>query len=327
LPEDFSIIRRSGHAIEARLCAEDPENGFLPSIGRIHALRFPEMAGLRIDCGVAEGSEVTPHYDSMIAKLIAHAQTRDAAIDLLRRALGEVIVAGPRTNARFLQNLLDHPAFRACSLDTGLIERNLDALGAIAQPPDLEAITEGARVLLAGEKADCERIAHARSGWAEDPWSLADGFSLGIPREHPFRVRVGERVHELRFDAAAELPLGEENAAPRMFTHVETAFGIYVFDRGRELLVEPFDPLSVSIDSDAEGADGAVIAPMHGRLTALFVAEGEAVLKGARLAILEAMKMEHIVAAPHAGRVEGLAHEAGAQVEQGARLLRIVPEP
>ncbi|MCA1998682.1 MAG: ATP-grasp domain-containing protein, partial [Hyphomicrobiales bacterium] len=130
----------AGHAVEARLYAEEPERGFLPSTGHIHALRLPEGEGIRVDFGVAEGGEVTPYYDPMIAKIIAHGPSRDVALDRLHAALEDTLVAGPKTNLRFLAALIDQPDFRAGRLDTGFIDRNLAALGAEPQPLDPGAV-------------------------------------------------------------------------------------------------------------------------------------------------------------------------------------------
>src|SRR4029077_1925683 len=136
-----------GHAAEARLYAEDPERGFLPSTGRLLALRFPQGEGLRVDTGVETGSDVTPFYDPMIAKLIAHGKTRLEALDRLAQALDNTTVVGPRSTAGFLAALCRAPAFRKGDFDTGFIERNLDSLGATPQGLDRAAVAPGAQVL------------------------------------------------------------------------------------------------------------------------------------------------------------------------------------
>jgi 3-methylcrotonyl-CoA carboxylase alpha subunit len=322
LPVTQADLAIDGHAVEARLYAEEPERGFLPSTGRLHALRLAEGEGIRIDSGVIEGGEVTPYYDPMIAKVIAHGDTRDEALDRLRDALAGSVVAGPKTNTRFLTALIDHPDFRAGKLDTGLIERNLAALGAVPPALDRDAVAAGALALLAEEKARIRAAAIDRSSWADDPWTSDDGFALAPGREGTIRlVAEGEEI-ALRLDAAADGVLGEA-AVDRAFALVGGDDGLFVLDRGRQTRVSLVDPLDVSFDDHGADAGGNVKSPMHGKLVALFVKEGETVEKGQRVAIVEAMKMEHPVLAPRAGIVEGIAFAAGAQLGEGARIMVI----
>ena len=322
--EDLAI---NGHAVEARLYAEEPERGFLPSTGTLHALQFAEGEGIRIDSGVIEGGEVTPFYDPMIAKVIAHGATRDEALDRLRDALLGSVVAGPKTNTRFLTKLLDHPDFRAGKLDTGLIERNLDALGAVPPERDPQAIAAGVLALVAEDKARLEIVAIARSGWASDPWNDADGFAKAPGRVGMARVLADGEEIRVTLDAAAEEAFAGEAVVDREFTLVTGDDAIFVLDRGRQTRVALVDPLDVSFDDHGGDAGGAVKSPMHGKLVALFVAEGDVVEKGQRVAIVEAMKMEHPVLAPRAGTVEGLAFEAGSQLGEGAKIMVIADAP
>ncbi len=158
-------------------------------------MRLAGGEGIRIDSGVIEGGAVTPFYDPMIAKVIAHGPTRDVALDRLRNALAGSVVAGPKTNTRFLCNLIDHPDFRAGRLDTGLIDRNLEALGAVPPARDDAAVAAGALALLAEEKARVSAAAAARSGWAHDPWSWDDGFAMAPGRVGEIRLEVeGEPI-------------------------------------------------------------------------------------------------------------------------------------
>jgi 3-methylcrotonyl-CoA carboxylase alpha subunit len=328
LPVTQEQLAISGHAVEARVYAEEPERGFLPSTGRIHALRLPEGEGVRVDFGVAEGGEVTPFYDPMIAKVIAHGPTRDLALDRLHAALGATLIAGPKTNVRFLSALISQPDFRAGRLDTGFIDRNLSALGAEPQPPDHAAIAAGALALLAEEKARLADIAERRSGWAGDPWSAADGFSLAPSRSGAVRVLAEGEPILLATDAdGAAIDAGTGMLAntgeARDFTLVAADDAIYVLDRGRQTRVALVDALDVAFDDHGGDAGGVVKSPMHGKLVALFVTEDEIVEKGQRVAIVEAMKMEHPVLAPRAGRVEAIAHEPGAQLGEGARIMLI----
>ncbi|KAF0231019.1 MAG: 3-methylcrotonyl-CoA carboxylase alpha [Beijerinckiaceae bacterium] len=317
---DLSI---NGHSVEARLYAEEPERGFLPSTGRLHALRLAGGEGIRIDSGVIEGGEVTPFYDPMIAKVIAHGATRDVALDRLRDALLGSVVAGPKTNARFLTALIDHPDFRAGKLDTGLIDRNLEALGAVPPAQDAQAVAAGVLALVAEEKARLEAVAVARSGWASDPWNEADGFSKAPGRLGSVRARAEGEDIRIVLDAAAGEAFAGEAVADREFTLVPGDDAVFVLDRGRQTRVALVDALDVSFDDHGGDAGGNVKSPMHGKLVALFVSEGEAVEKGQRVAIVEAMKMEHPVLAPRAGTVEGIAFEAGSQLGEGARIMVI----
>jgi 3-methylcrotonyl-CoA carboxylase alpha subunit len=324
LPLAQSQIKQSGAAVEARLYAENPENNFLPSAGKIYALQFPEGVGLRVDTGVEAGSEVTPFYDPMIAKVIAHGATRDEALDRLSRALGETLVAGPKTNAAFLRALCDAPEFRAGAFDTGFIEANLTRLGAAPREPDARAVLAGAERLLARR---------ARPAPANDPWSVADSFELtgrrnaGVDiavdaKNIPFVLRSANGVTKLAY--ADDRPLSDEGPdTPARF--VETDQALFVLKQGRQTELRLVDPLEGEME--ASGSDsGQVEAPMHGRLLALFVEEGQSVAQGARVAIVEAMKMEHSLTAPRAGRVARIAAAVGAQVQQGARLLTIEEE-
>ena len=323
LPLAQNQIRRSGSAVEARLYAEDPEHGFLPSSGKIYALRLPQGVGLRVDAGVEEGGEVTPFYDPMVAKIIAHGATRKEALDRLSTALGETIVAGPRVNAAFLKALCDSKEFRAGAFDTGFIDANLKKLGATPQGLDAAAALAGAERLLAVRTAS-----YSKPALSADPWSLADGFDLTGRRVLGLDVLVDNRpVHFIetvekgarRLEAKGE-PKRNPGGAP--FSIVEAGNRVFVLRGGRQTEVRLADPLAGEAEAHGEGA-GLIEAPMHGRLAALFVREGDLVERGARLAVVEAMKMEHVLNAPRAGRVGVVAYAVGAQVQQGARLLTI----
>src|ERR1700722_8653647 len=173
LPLAQSQVRFDGHAIEARLYAEDPESGFLPSTGRIVALELP--ADIRVDSGVEAGGEVTPFYDAMIAKLIAHAPTREAALDRLASALDRTGIAGGRSNLTFLASLCRAAEFRQGKVDTGFIDRNLEKLGAVPQARDLAAAALGAASLLDATTTETPDDASESAS----PWQARDGFQLG----------------------------------------------------------------------------------------------------------------------------------------------------
>jgi 3-methylcrotonyl-CoA carboxylase alpha subunit len=293
-------LRINGHAVEARVYAEDPEHDFLPSTGKLWALRLPEEGdGVRVDSGVAEGGAVTPHYDPMIAKVIAHGATRDEALDRLSAALGATIVAGPKSNVRFLRLLADHPEFRAGKLDTGLIEREKAALGALEQPVDMaSAATAGLRL--------ARRMAGPETA---DPWSVADGFALS-PRAASLALLIDGR----RIDA----PVGPE-AADALVVAADEA--LLVVRDNRQTRVSHFDPFDVDLDAMDEAGGAAVKSPMHGKLVALMVKPGDAVAKGQKVAVVEAMKMEHALAAPRDGVVAEVVGDVGAQVGEGARVV------
>jgi 3-methylcrotonyl-CoA carboxylase alpha subunit len=319
LPLSQSEIRQSGHAVEARLYAEDPEHGFLPSAGRIHALRLPQGEGVRVDAGVEAGGEVTPFYDPMIAKIIAHGASRDEAIDRLGRALDETLVAGPRTNAPLLSALCEAPEFRAGAIDTGFIEANLARLGATAREIDVDAVLTGA-----------ERLLAPKTGAATfDPWRVADGFELTGRRSGGVEVLVDGRpvsLSQIIVDGVMTLEWPDHrraaDAALGPATIVEADGAVFVLRRGRQTELRRVDPLDFAAEAPGE-VSCQVEAPMHGRLVALFAQEGEIVKRGARLAIVEAMKMEHSLTAPRAGRVARIAAAIGAPVRQGARLMTI----
>ncbi|CAN1556307.1 COG4770 Acetyl/propionyl-CoA carboxylase, alpha subunit [Rhabdaerophilaceae bacterium] len=326
LPVTQGQLAIHGHAVEARLYAEEPERGFLPSTGKLHALRLPAGEGIRVDSGVIEGGEVTPFYDPMIAKLIAWGPDRNTALDRLRDALDTTIVAGPKTNVRFLSALVDHPDFRAACLDTGLIERNLAALGVAEPVRDDHALAVGALALVAAEKARLAEAAARLSGWANDPWAQADGFSLHPGRLGAIRLLVEGEVCDVRLDAPAEGIVGDLAPGDRNYALVAVEDGVFVLRNGMQTEVRAIDPLDADVSELGGDLGGTVKSPMHGKLVALFVSEGELVEKGQRVAIVEAMKMEHPVLASRTGTVESISVEAGQQLGQGARILTISQE-
>jgi 3-methylcrotonyl-CoA carboxylase alpha subunit len=319
-----------GAAIEARIYAEDPEHNFLPSPGRILELRLgadPDDREVRVDTGVAAGDSVTPFYDAMIAKLIVHAPTRAEALAALNRELDRAVVIGPKTNLAFLRALVRSPDIAAGRFDTGFIDARLGSLGATPHPPDARAVLAAARLLL--DRRDAGRLSPLSPF---DPWAIADSFELIGARRVGLDVLVDgkpERLHVVEegdhwLEAAGRPdPAASPQAPPTLF---ETPEGVYAFAGGRQAYVELIDPLERSAGGPEEG-DGSVRAPMHGRVAALFVVEGDAVETGQRLAVVEAMKMEHALAAPFAGVVREVISAVGEQVEMGERILRVEPNP
>jgi len=319
LPLKQDQVRLAGHAVEARLYAEDPAHGFLPSTGKLVALRFPD--GLRVDSGAAEGDTVSPFYDPMIAKLIAQAETREAALDRLADALEATIVAGPRSNAGFLAALASAPQFRGGDFDTGFIDRHLAELGAAPQPLDRAAVAAGAAALIAQEQA---RIGALRALDAPaSPWDADDGFQLGGARalQVPLIAEGENLTADVRYgEGGPKVTIAGVTSAPDARV-VAAEEAVYVLCAGRQTRVSLRD--SALEEGGEAGHGGLVRAPMHGKVLAVLVEEGAAVTRGQRLAIIEAMKMEHTIVAPIDGVVNEIAVAADAQVAEGAKLMLI----
>jgi 3-methylcrotonyl-CoA carboxylase alpha subunit len=323
LPLAQHQVKHIGHAVEARLYAEDPEHGFLPSTGRLISLQFPAIAGLRIDSGVETGSEVTPFYDPLIAKLIAHAETRGAALERLADALDQTIAIGPRTNAGFLAALCRAPAFLKGDFDTTFIDRNLVDLGAEPRGVDRAAAALGAQKLLAHEQARVlERVDPDE---AASPWDAADAFQLSGARRLSLPLFVeGEAVLADVSYGAQGYTLSVEGSSPANDAVAIADHGtVYVLRHGRQTKVMLRDfSLNEAGDHDKSGV---VRAPMHGKVLEVLVEPGARVARGQRVAIIEAMKMEHTLAAPIDGTVVEVAVAQDAQVAEGAKIMRIVP--
>jgi len=323
LPLTQNRLRIDGHAVEARLYAEDPANGFLPSTGPIVALELPD--DVRVDSGVEAGGEVTPFYDPMIAKLIAHASTREAALDRLADALDRTLIAGVRSNAAFLAALCRADDFRRGKFDTGFIDRSLAELGATVQQRDTSAAALGVAQLLGGEMRSEAIPPDDDSGDFASPWIARDGFQLGGKRLLTVPIVIdGE-------DATAAVSYGKDGAqvavdgkAPATDAKVFTAGNnAYVLRHGRQTRVRIKDFAAAAAEAGA--GDGVVKAPMHGKVLELLVSVGERVMAGQRLAVIEAMKMEHTLRAPFAGVVKKVPVGAGAQVVEGAQIVVIEP--
>jgi len=326
LPLEQSQVRITGHAIEARVYAEDPESGFLPSTGRIVAMELP--SDIRVDAGVEAGDEVTPYYDAMIAKLIAQAPTREAALDRLAAALARTVIAGPRSNVAFLGALIRASEFRQGKVDTAFIDRNLAALGAVPRQADFAAAALGVELLLEGKAggefpdgdASADEAAEANS-----PWAASDGFQLGGARLHAVPVTIdGESAVATVSYGAGGMRVAIEAAAPATDARVFEAGGeAYVLHHGRQTRVRIKDFATATAAAGA--GDGVIKAPMHGRVLEIDVAVGDRVAAGQRLAVIEAMKMEHTLRAPFAGIVLQAPVGAGQQVVEGAEIMVIEP--
>ena len=325
LPLRQNEIRFEGHAIEARIYAEDPEHGFLPSTGTIVALEFPDK--IRMDSGIEAGDEVQPFYDPMIAKFISRAPTRDGALDRLARALDATVIAGLRTNVPFLANLCRAAAFRQGKVDTGFVDRNLAALGAVPREPDWGAAARGAALLVETTAvAPQEAPAHEEDAWEEySPWSARDGFQLGGRREISLPIVVDGEDAEALITYGSDGPRltvrGVEPATDgRLFSSGAQA---YVLRGGRQTRVRIRDFAARAAATG--GGDNVIKAPMHGRVLELFAGIGDRVVFGQRLAVIEAMKMEHTLRAPFAAVVKELPVSSGAQVIEGAPIMVLEP--
>lgn len=313
LPVTQDDLKLTGHAFEARIYAEDVPKGFLPATGTLSHLSFPTKC--RADTGVRAGDEISPWYDPMIAKVIVHAPDRASALRKLSAALSETQVAGTVTNLSFLRKLAADPDFVDGNVDTGLIDRNIETLAE-------------ARVPCSRTRALAAVAAMGLSGPVE-----AEGFALWAPLDQT--VRFGEETAKINTlghghfrvqlsDATHEVARGWRVDGAKVPVEVVVAGGaVHVF-WGNAYSFALHDPLDV--EADAGAAAGVVEAPMPGVVKAIFVAAGDTVEKGAPLAILEAMKMEHTLSAARDGQVAEVLVVAGAQVTAGAALIRLEDE-
>ncbi len=327
LPLEQSRITCSGWAVEARLYAEDPAHDFRPSAGGLAAAEWPQGEGVRVDTGMAAGDTVSPHYDTLIAKIIAHGGDRGEALARLARALEETLVAGPRTNLAFLHALIAAKAVRDGRFDTSFIDANLSRL--IGGGPSPVALEAGAEALLAAaaRRAETRRRRHAEDG--PSPWSSGDDFALGPRREAPVTLLVdGEpRAFQVRWEAGApRASLADDAKAKR----AGAAAPVRMIEAGEAVIAienlmqaEIREPAQRRSQLDVDAAGGILRSPLPGRVAKLYVGEGDHVEKGDRIAVLEAMKMEHVLHAPHAGTVEAVPVAQGQQVEQEAVVARI----
>jgi 3-methylcrotonyl-CoA carboxylase alpha subunit len=309
LPLAQKDISLSGHAIEARVYAETPEEGFLPSTGTLLACDFPDT--IRIDSGVVADDTVSPHYDPMIAKLIASAQTREEAFAALDAALADTFIAGVNTNIAFLRKLLAQDDLMKGSFDTSLIDENLESLtrkDEVQKP-----------VLAAGVAA----LLNSMQGSGGGPFAAGDGFCLWEQQAvgHDILLNGEVRRVEVSFDNKGfHLSSGERPASD--VRAVRDRYGdIHTVHEGRSTLFAFPDHAA----GDSEGGDGAIRAPMNGKVVGLSVSQGDSVEKGDMLFAVEAMKMEHAVVAPFDGTVNDLAIALGDQVDGRLVALNLVP--
>jgi 3-methylcrotonyl-CoA carboxylase alpha subunit len=342
LPLKQEDLQIHGHAIEARICAETPDNQFLPATGRLDVYRKPactefERGTVRIDDGVREGDAISPYYDSMVAKLIVHGATRAEALARMDAALAQTRIVGLSTNVQFLRHVVASPSFSQANLDTALIPReaallfNQDRVG----------------LKLAVAAAVAQTLVAERASEGADPYSRRDGwrpFGLTV-RQFDFEY-LGELLQaQLTYlhDGALQLALPGESAGVLSFNTLPSESGtlldlrflgqhqtlqtwqrdeiVHVFcDLGATQITE-IDALAHAGEAAAEG--GRLTAPMPGKVVSFSVKAGDAVKKGQALAVMEAMKMEHTIAAPADGTVDELLYAPGDQVAEGAELLKL----
>jgi len=350
LPAAQSALAIHGHAIEARIYAEDPDRGFLPSIGRISHWRMPVAGnGVRVDTGFREGDDVSPFYDPLLAKVIAWGEDRARARAALLRALDQCEVTGVTTNVAFLERVVAHHAFASGRLDTGLIDTHRDALLAPASAaPDRAWI---AAALSEYQAIEC--AARASSAGAADPyspWHAADAWWNGTAT-HRIAITLadasGQRTVSVKPNDDGSVTLGGDVEARtvradtrdgRLFVaaqrggapDVEASFAasvvrdgnvLHVFSPAARARLSRVDPLAHA--DDEAGHPGHLAAPMSGTVVAVMVKPGDSVEKGAPLVVLEAMKMEHTIAAPAAGVVVAVNYGVGDRVAEGADLVDV----
>ncbi|TDU78080.1 biotin carboxylase N-terminal domain-containing protein [Streptomyces sp. KS 21] len=356
-----SDVTLTGHAIEARVCAEDPARGFLPSGGMVLALSEPSGGTVRTDSGLVAGVDTGSTYDPMLSKVIAYGPDRAAALRVLRGALADTVILGVQTNAGFLRRLLAHPDVVSGDLDTGLVERDLGSLLPEGVPPEVFA----AAALLALPHP-APRTQAGPDGWV-DPFGAADGWRLGgtpawtvhhfrLPGQDPITVRTrpsGTETELLLTDTGDDsaLPaieargLGQSPGAPargrivsrsgdrvtveldgvtHTFSHARSPEGTWLGRDGDSWHVQTHDPVTAKGTAGA-GAD-TLAAPMPGTVTVVKVAVGDHVAAGQSLLVVEAMKMEHVISAPHSGTVTELDVSPGTTVAMDQVLAVVTPD-
>jgi 3-methylcrotonyl-CoA carboxylase alpha subunit len=339
LPLTQQQLAIRGHAIEARICAESPDANFLPATGTMHVARWPQHVSFvrsdtlpRVDRGFDEGDTISPHYDSMIAKLIVWGDTRAQALARLDAALAGTHIVGLSTNVAFLGRVVNSQAFARADLDTALIERERTALFEYTPLP-IECAAAG---VVARELA----LEAALQG--DDPWSRRDGWRLFGGATRRFDLDVGGTPHRATLhrghDAALTLAVGDRHwpfssralgadrhdvsLGDQRWTLAVYAEGerITVFAPHGSLALQEIDPLAHAGEGAAQGR---LTAPMPGKVVALLAKVGDRVKAGQPLAVMEAMKMEHTIAAPRDGIIAELLHAVGDQVAEGGELLRL----
>ncbi len=318
LPFAQEDVRLDGWAIEARICAEDPSRGFLPSGGTVLALNEPQGGGARTDSGLSEGTEVSSLYDPMLSKVIVHAPDRPTALRRLRAALADTVTLGVPTNAGFLRRLLAHPDVVSGDLDTGLVER--EAEGLVPKDVPAEVYAAAAAVRLA------ELAPAPRDGWT-DPFSVPNGWRLGgAPAPLAFPVRVpGLEPVTVEAPPGARVTDASVTVVVDGVAHTFHRAGAWLGRDGDSWHVLDHDPVEAALSGAGHGGADTLAAPMPGTVTVVKVAVGDEVEAGQSLLVVEAMKMEHVISAPHAGTVTELDVTPGTTVAMDQVLAVVTP--
>ena len=348
LPLRQDQLKITGHAIEARICAESPDNNFLPATGTLHVYGLPDCVtfernsgGVRVDSGVRQGDVISPFYDSMVAKLIVHGDTREQALSRLDTALAATHIVGLNTNVQFLRNVVQSRSFAQADLDTALIPRE-EAVLFKQEKVGLHLAVAGAVAhTLLQEKAQEAQVA-TQSVWL-DPWARQDGWRSHGPSSRRFDFEFKGEVQVVFLttlhDGALQLQVAGEGAAfgfKRANQGIDVKLGdnrqivnIYtngvvadVFTSHGATQIIAIDALAHAGDAQVEG--GRLTAPMPGKVVSFAVKAGDKVQRGQVLAVMDAMKMEHTIAAPMDGVVAELLYAPGDQVTEGAELLKLV---
>jgi len=339
LPLRQDQLHIHGHAIEARICAEDPEKNFLPAVGPLAVFRTPDCArfapgAVRMDSGVGAGDSVSPFYDPMIAKLIVHGHTREEALARMDAALARVHIAGVATNVQFLRHVITTPAFVSAALDTALIERESAHLfGQDAAGAQRVVASALARLLLDERALESADPFSRRDGWQSHgetlrrlDWVYADAAlasTLRYAHDGMVFLQLGDETHALqveRGDAPFALHIRWGDQA--WHADVDWIAGMaHVFTPQGAGSIRRAD----LAQHQAEAAHGGLHAPMPGKVLQMLVRVGEHVVAGQTLALMEAMKMEHSIRAPFAGVVAELLCASGEQMAEGAALIRLEP--
>ncbi|WP_406189760.1 acetyl/propionyl/methylcrotonyl-CoA carboxylase subunit alpha [Streptomyces anulatus] len=319
LPYAQQDITLTGWAIEARVCAEDPSRGFLPSGGTVLALREPQGGGVRTDSGLSEGVPVGSLYDPMLSKVIAYGPDRASALRKLRAALADTVILGVPTNAGFLRRLLAHPDVVSGDLDTGLVEREAEGLVPDGVPDEVYAAAAAVRRDALAPRPDA-------GGWT-DPFSVPSGWRTGgvpAPLTFPLRVAGAEPV---TYGAPASSTVTPDRVTVELdgtVGHFHRS-GDWLGRDGDTWHVQDHDPVEASLSGAGRSGADTLAAPMPGTVTVVKVAVGDEVEAGQSLLVVEAMKMEHVISAPHAGTVTELDVIAGATVAMDQILAVVAP--
>lgn len=345
LPLTQADIAQRGHAIEVRLYAEDPAAGFLPGSGKLERLRLPSPSEhVRLDGGVVEGDTVTIFYDPMIAKLIVHDADRPRALARLREALAECEIRGPKSNIEFLEKLVRHPVVIEGRIHTGYLDAHLDEV--LPAPTPADAVTLAAAATLALLHGEASTQAAALGGNdPHSPWAIADGWRHGHAGQQWLALRLrgdAARVelvaHGHAGDYRIETPQGvvevrgarlhdgvlsaRFDGAARRFRGLADGGGVFLHDGTQRFVFERLPAFQFEAAGGGGGQD-RVAAPMPGRIVAVKVAAGDRVAEGQEVLVMEAMKMELSLKAPHAGTVKALRAAVGDFVEADAVLLTL----